>query len=280
MIFNSKYSEINDLFAELGCTIGKLGDSSKYDERFISIADRVIVLNEGGKVDRKVLSADIDLMLGMLEKEGYVRSSVAIMEEACVSDRVKNQRLRYDPIQFIKDYWNMPYRHHKDQRVPIYILPIILLFLIGAWAISYYTDLEAETWQLVIFCTCIALALTATVPFAMSLGDLVRGIRQARTRRRSDRVIEKPKIRSLLAEIWSHSDGEEKGLILSILVFMVLPIALISTIIMGSSSWIGALSLAIWLTNIVVMICFGFIGGNFSYLYQTIQKVKQCQHAK
>ena len=100
MIFNPKHAHINNLFAELGCTIGKLRDSSKYDARFIDIADRVITLNEGGKVDRKVLSVDIDLMLSMLEKEGYWKQ-VIILKEKNIKKVIKYPRW----FRWIKAMW-------------------------------------------------------------------------------------------------------------------------------------------------------------------------------
>ena len=131
MIFNSKYAHINNLFAELGCTIGKLGDSSKYNERFIDIADRVIALNEGGKVDRKVLSADVDLMLGMLEKEGYVKESRA--SEVIYNKAKKNSKMPSiltAPFRLIKSYWPCTFEASASLCFP-YLIPNVYFHAIS-----------------------------------------------------------------------------------------------------------------------------------------------------
>lgn len=144
MIFNPKHSHINNLFAELGCVIGKLGDSSKYDERFIDIADRVIALNEGGKVDRKVLIADIDLMLNMLEREGYSYERKIIKQEKRLSPVKERKKIFHCrsiwPFHQIKSYWILVDMEGKWSIVLSLLFPIGIAMMV--LAIHYN-----ESWE-------------------------------------------------------------------------------------------------------------------------------------
>lgn len=93
MLFNSKYSHTNNLFGELGYAIGCLGNSSQYDDYFIAIADRVVMLNEGAKVDQKALLSDIDTLFIRLEKEGGLEKPVLLHKEIAKENKQFNWSL-------------------------------------------------------------------------------------------------------------------------------------------------------------------------------------------
>lgn len=122
MQFNPKYNHINTLFGELGWVIGCLGNSSRYNERFIDIADRVTMLNGGIKTERRALKKDIESMLVGMESEGYRYTQKSI--RACAG--AEKHRRQYKLPSYIKITW----KHIDDGKLVICFLCLSLVCLI------------------------------------------------------------------------------------------------------------------------------------------------------
>ncbi len=155
MIFNPKYNHLNNLFGELGYVIGCLGDSSTYSATFIDIADRVVVLNEGGKVDKKSLRQDIDSLFVRLEKEGYcyVRQTNEKVNKKnkIFKSSAKLPSLIIVPFRLLKIYWQLPDTSGRWSVITLSGLLIALFMIIIGCIYGESLEPPSPSWVVPIF---------------------------------------------------------------------------------------------------------------------------------